>query len=166
MIDLGMGFVSKCSQTFTDKTKEKIQKWSVGTKMYQASGKQGLWISDELLNVQLSKERTEQLRFVAFMQEVKVERAVEKVRDKAIDDANSIIESFRGRRFETEEAALKALTYLKLDSEGPFSFKVGTAHYTSEHPEDVPDWWELVLEPLISDKTSDYNLRSRRPWCW
>jgi transposase len=152
MIDMGMGFVSKCSQTFTGKTKEKIQKWSVGTKMYQASGKQGLWIADELLDVQLSKERTEQLRFVAFRRDAKVERAVEKVRDKAIDDANGIIESFRGRRFETEEAALKALTDLKLDPEDPFSFKVGTAHYTSEHPEDVPDWWELVLEPLISDR--------------
>ena len=151
MIDMGMGFVTKCSQTFTGKTKKKIQDWSVNTKMFRAS-KKGLWMADDTLEVKFSKERTERLRFVAFRRDVKVDRTEEKIRTKAVDDAAGIIESFKGRRFESENLALKALADLRLDPEGTFSFRVGTVHYPSEHPEDVPDWWELVLEPLISDR--------------
>ena len=115
------------------------------------SKKRGLWISDTMMDVELTKWRIVPLRFVAFRWDLKVGKEMEKVRTEAIDDANGIIESYRGRRFTTELDALKSLEDLKLDPSGPFSFNVSTVHYETEHPEDVPDWWELKLDPLISE---------------
>ncbi len=150
MIDMRMRFVSKCSETFTGKAKQKIQEWSVGTKMYKSEEK-GLWMSDTMMGVELVKGRVVPLRFVAFRWDVKVEREMEKVRNKAMDDAAGIIDSYKGRRFPTEADALKSLDVLELNPSGPFSFNVCTVHYRTEHPEDVPDWWELNLDPLISE---------------
>ena len=65
MIDMGMRFVSKCSETFTGKTRDMIREWSVTTAM-KKSKKKGLWINDRVMNVPLSKNRVESLRFVAF----------------------------------------------------------------------------------------------------
>ena len=148
MIDMGMRFVSKCSDTFTGKTKEKIREWSLTAEM-EPSGKRGLWLADDVLEIELGKDRKEKLRFVAFRWEPKVERAAEKIRRKAEKDAEGIVEGFKGRRFGSEEEALEAIS--GLDPNGPFLFRVRTVFYASEHPEDVPDWWELRLEPMISE---------------
>ena len=150
MIDMGMHFVSKCSETFTGKARDRIREWSVDTKMHKAR-KRGLWMADTEMELDMAKNRKETLRFVAFRHDAKVERSMERIRSKAQEDAVEVCESFKGRRFSTEEEALEAFTGLGLDPMGPFSFNISTAHYQTEHPEDVPDWWELRLEPLISE---------------
>ncbi len=150
MIDMGMHFVSKCSETFTGKARDRIREWSVDTKMHKAR-KRGLWMADTEMELDMAKNRKETLRFVAFRHDAKVERSMERIRSKAQEDAVEVCESFKGRRFSTEEEALEAFAGLGLDPMGPFSFNISTAHYQTEHPEDVPDWWELRLEPLISE---------------
>ena len=156
MIDMGMHFVSKCSETFTGKARARIREWSVSAEMKKAK-KKGLWMADTEMELEMAKGRTEKLRFVAFRYDAKVERSIGRITDTAKDEARRISESFKGRRFSSEAEALAALSDLGSDPLGTFSFNVSTAFYRTDHPEDVPNWWELRLEPLISEP----NIRRR-----
>lgn len=151
MIDMGMRFVSKCSDTFKGKTKQKIRDWSVGTAMKKAH-RDGLWIADTMMDVEMSKGRVEKLRFVAFRWDPKVEQTMEAVRSDAVSEASEIVKRFKGMRFDTEEAALDAVRDLKLDPEGPFAFNVATEFYRSDYDVGPPGWWELRLEPMMSER--------------
>lgn len=150
MIDMGMFFVSKCSDTFVGNARRAVAAWAASAET--AEIRPGLRSAGTFRTVELRKGREETLRFVAFRWDGKVDAAVERIRQRAPRDAESVVTRFKGVRFRKRSDALKAFEKLGLDPEGPVRFGVDAVFYGSDHPEDVPDWWELRLEPEISEE--------------
>lgn len=149
MIDLGMCFVSKCAENFKGGTRNKVLDWASSAVFHRVSGN-GLMLTDTHLDVELSKGRTERLRFVAFRWEGKVRKAMDRIMEETKADAFDFVKRFRGIRFRTEKAAMKE--FIKHSDRIPdtYSFKVSTRFYESMSP-DSKGWWELDLVPLVSD---------------
>lgn len=154
IIDLKMRFVSKCAENFKDDAKNKVVEWASGAEMKEVS-KSGLWIADTDLDIELKKGRTERLRFVAFRWEGKVKKAADRIREKAMKEARAFALRFRGKRYNSEDLAMKDLAEHLEGIPDTYFFHVSTRLYPSMTPESV-GWWELDLEPLISDE----NIRS------
>lgn len=107
-------------------------------------------MADTHLEIELTKGRTERLRFVAFRWDVKVQRAIERITGEVMVEANRFVERFCGMRFKTERAAMKELGKHMDKVPDTYSFRVSTRFYESMSPESK-GWWELELTPMISD---------------
>ena len=149
MIDLGMGFVSKCAENFKGDVRNKVLDWASSAVFHRVSRK-GLLLTDTHLDVELTEGRTERLRFVAFRWEGKVRKAIERITERVKEEAIGFMERFCGMRFGTEKAAMKEFGKHSDSIPDTYSFRVSTRFYESMSP-DSKGWWELDLVPLISD---------------
>lgn len=152
MIDMGMFFVSKCSQTFKGKTRDKVRAWAESAVM-KGGPRRGLSMADTVLDVEFSKDRTEKLRFVAFRWERKVDDRIESVRRDAEKRAESISKAVKSMRFRKMDDALKEFERIRPGPLDALSMSAEPVYFESDHPEDVPGWWELHLTMEIADRS-------------
>lgn len=149
MIDSGFGFVSKCAVNFKDGGFERARRSSVETKMHSCE-RRGLWMSDVDLPVKMDAGRTENLRFVAFRWDVKVDRRAEEIRAEVSRRISAIASEVSGLRFRTESSAMEYVEGIDV-GEGLFRMKVRTKHCVPVYdPHD--GWWALELGFEISER--------------
>ena len=148
MIDCGFGFVSKCSGNFKDNAKKKIVELSLDAEMH-GCGKNGLRMADFDMDLKLSKERTERLRFMAFRRDAKVSAETEKVRAEARMKADAAAKEFVGKRYRKRKDAEKAASKA-VPKSGLYILETDFAYYESDSPYES-GWWEIKTMAFVSE---------------
>lgn len=156
IIDMDLGFVSKCAENFIDGAKHSAVDISLSKKMHSC-GKKGLWMSDTDIDVVLSKDRSERLRFVAFRWDPKVNSKFRKLKDDYLRKASELKEELSGLRFDYLQDARKHMTKKLTDPEGPLAvgFKNPVQEYAVGSPEGTV--WKLDFNVFISDRRIKYE---------
>ena len=149
MLDMKMGFVSKCPESFGRKARKRAASMAADSRMH-GCGREGLLLAETHLDIDLGSGRTERLRFVSYRWEPKTVRAEEAIRREVSERIDGIVKGFKGRRFGSRTEA-EAAVAASADADGLFSFDSEVVHYSADHPEDVRPWYEARPVPRIDD---------------
>lgn len=151
ILDMNLGFVSKCAENFIGGAKRDAVDISLSTRMHSC-GKRGLWMSDSDMDVALSEDRTEKLRFVAFRWDSKVDSKIGKLKEDCAGKAAKLKEMLDGMRFDCISDARECMSEKWIDPDGPLAveFRDPLPEYAMHAPEGTI--WRLDFDVLISDK--------------
>ena len=165
MEDLGLGFVSKCPETFVDHGHRHAVEAANSGLMHPCSKDPGLRMSDFDLDIDYGGE-SHRLRFVAFRREDEVRRRIEGIRadTKAVRKMGYVF--LEKRKYRTEYDAIQDFKRIREDPDNPYRAKYravrrkeeirlvgGDSHKKDWNPpKQYREWWELEIDYVFSEE--------------